>query len=310
VVTAGVVVAWAAVAVVAPASAVVVAASAAVVVGCLVAAALAVARRHTVRSRLARLGPGCPGRSWTPAAVDCLVADLDLPWPPHVVWRVWAGGGAVAVVAGLVVGGPLVALAGAAFAAVGPSAARRLGRDRPLRALDRAVPAALEAVARSLRSGSSLLHAIDDAAREAPGLLAADLATVTAAVRLGADLPASLDAWASRRSRPGVRLAVAALALAAETGGASARPVDGVAATLRERQAVDREVVALSAQARLSALVIGVAPLAFAAFAAATDPRTSTFLFHTPLGVACLSAGLALDAVGAWWMRALTRPAP
>ena len=67
------------------------------------------------------------------------------------------------------------------------------------------------------------------------------------------------------------------------------------------------EVAAMASQARASALVITIAPLAFAALAAATDDRTAAFLLRSPLGVACLAAGLALDVVAAVWMRRLTR---
>jgi tight adherence protein B len=106
-----------------------------------------------------------------------------------------------------------------------------------------------------------------------------------------------------------VSLAVAALCLGADTGGAQARAVDGVAMTIRSRLAVAGEVRALASQARVSALVIAVSPVAFGAFAAATDRRSAGFLFRTPLGLSCLVAGLALDAVAAAWMARITRVA-
>ena len=102
-------------------------------------------------------------------------------------------------------------------------------------------------------------------------------------------------------------MAVAALCLGAETGGAQARAIDGVAATLRDRLAVAGEVRALTSQTRASMLVIAAAPVAFCVFASTTDPRTSTFLFRTPVGLACLAAGISLDIVGALWMRRLCR---
>jgi tight adherence protein B len=118
---------------------------------------------------------------------------------------------------------------------------------------------------------------------------------------------AALEAFAARRPSPGVRLAVAALCLGVDTGGAQARAVDGVAATMRERLAVEAELRALSSQARMSALVIGLAPLGFGAFAAATDPRTSDFLLHTPAGLAFVCVGLLLDGAGWLWMQRLCR---
>jgi tight adherence protein B len=120
----------------------------------------------------------------------------------------------------------------------------------------------------------------------------------------------ALEALAARRPLPGVRLAVAALCVGVETGGAQARAVDGVAATLRDRLAVAAEVRALSSQARVSALVIGLAPLGFGCFAIATDPRTGRFLFHTPVGLALVVAGVMLDGMGWLWMQHLARVQP
>lgn len=89
----------------------------------------------------------------------------------------------------------------------------------------------------------------------------------------------------------------------------AARPIDGVAASLRANLAVAAEVRALSSQARYSAMVIALAPLAFGVVAASADGRTADFLLRTRVGVACLAAGVALDVIGAWWMHRITKAA-
>lgn len=104
-----------------------------------------------------------------------------------------------------------------------------------------------------------------------------------------------------------IQLAAAALSLAASTGGSPARAIDGVAATLRSRLAVADEIRALSSQARASAAVIALAPLAVGALASASDARHRAFL-TSPAGATLLLAGLTLDALGAWWMARLCRP--
>jgi tight adherence protein B len=96
--------------------------------------------------------------------------------------------------------------------------------------------------------------------------------------------------------------------MAASTGGSPARAIDGVAATLRARQALAEEIRALSSQARASAVVIAGSPLVFGAASATTDERTGAFL-RTPLGLALVAAGVVLDVVGWWWMSKLCRPA-
>jgi tight adherence protein B len=179
----------------------------------------------------------------------------------------------------------------------------RIAELRRARAVERTLPDVLDAVARSLRSGSSMRQAIEEAGRDHRGPLADELARVTSALQGGAPLAAALERWDRDRSVPGVRLAVAALCLGAETGGASARAIDGVAATLRTNLAIAGEVRALSSQARLSALVIVLAPLAVSVIATSSDGGTARFLLATPIGLACLTIGLGLDGIGWLWMR-------
>jgi tight adherence protein B len=171
------------------------------------------------------------------------------------------------------------------------------------------LPALLEDVARGVRAGSSLRQACAETVAAVGGPAAAGLAAAVVAAERGQPLAEAFAAWAATSAAPEERLAAGALALAASAGGPQARAVDGVAATLRERRAVTAEVYAQSAQARLSAIVIGVLPVLFLLWAVATDRRTAAFLVATPGGWACLGAGLGLELAGAAWMRRLLRGA-
>ena len=72
------------------------------------------------------------------------------------------------------------------------------------------------------------------------------------------------------------------------------------------RHEVQAEVHALATQARTSAGLLAVAPLAFAGLVATIEPGAVAFLITSPVGVACLLLGVGLDAVGATWMRRIT----
>ena len=163
----------------------------------------------------------------------------------------------------------------------------------------------LEAVARSLRAGASLLTALEQAAASRSGRVATDLQRTLVAVHRGAPLGAALEGWAAGAD-PVRTMAGVALALGADLGGARARALDDAAASLRDRAALAGEIRALTAQARASAAVMVVAPIAFAVFGWLAEGGTASG-FATPVGGACLVAGLTLDAVGAWWMAAWTR---
>jgi tight adherence protein B len=165
------------------------------------------------------------------------------------------------------------------------------------------MPGAIDAVARALRSGASLHAALHEAAAATPGPLGEELAAVAREGDEG--LVAALDRWAGACPRPEVRLVAAALAMGAETGGAQARAVEGVAAALRQRAAVQAEARALATQARVSAQVMAGAPIAFGALS--WSGNAARFLVHTRAGLVCLFTGLALDGLGAWWMARIVR---
>ena len=253
---------------------------------------------------VARPAPATTGPAPGWLVVRLVAADVGLR--PDRVWRVW-------VIAGVIVPVGLWREAGLGLAAVatvalitGPLLACRANRGRADARLQAALPAALEAVARSLRSGAGLRAAIREAGAATPGVLGVDL-THVARTAEAVGIVAALEAWAEARPLPGVRLAVAALCLGAETGGAQARAIDGVAVTLRQRLSVAAEARALASQARASAAVIALSPLVFCGLTSATDSRVAAFLFRSGAGAAVLTAGLVLDIAGALWMARLTR---
>lgn len=178
--------------------------------------------------------------------------------------------------------------------------AHRLFERRAQRRLDRQIPEALDRVVRQLRSGATLPLALRRVGEHDPVF-----ARVSRELQRGQSLRDSVSAWRSEDGQPNRLLAATALDLASSTGGASAQVLDGVAASLRERVALEREVAALSSQSRASAVVLVVAPVAFAVAAAMFDPRILTTLVGTPIGWACMGLGLGLDALGAVWMAKL-----
>ena len=184
-----------------------------------------------------------------------------------------------------------------------------VARGRAQRAFVAGLPGFVEFVAGQLRSGHTVASALV-AAGDRAGPLGGDARRVQQRVALGATLTDALARWAGeRRCEPAAAVA-GALAVAAETGGAAATALDGLARSLRDVLGAQAEAAALSAQARLSAVVVGVAPIAYLGFAAATDPHAAASLVSTSTGRACLALGLALDALGALWMRRITRSAP
>jgi tight adherence protein B len=168
------------------------------------------------------------------------------------------------------------------------------------------LPELVEGIAVELGAGRSLGDAVRVVAGRARPELARELVAVLGAADRGLPLVVALDGWAAASLVPGAGLVAAAVGLVTRAGGDGSAALRGVADTLRGRRALDREIRALSAQARLSALVVAVAPLGFTALSVALDGPTARFLLATPAGWGCLLLGAGLDLAGWKWMQRLT----
>lgn len=277
----------------------------------LLGAARAGGRRRRAERVSGRLGAGHGDRRAAvavraPARLSSALVDAAIDVSPDAMATGAVIGGGVAFAAGAVLGGPALALLLPTALGIGGVGALVALRGRGDRVYAQTLPLGLDLVARSLRTGASLHQAVGEAGDATPGSVGSDLRAIAAECGLGRPLVGAVEAWAARRPMPAVRLAAAALCLGAETGGAQARAVDGVAATLREHAALHGEVRALTSQARTSALVIAVAPVLFCALTVAVDPASATFLLRTPLGLALLVTGVGLDGASAAWMHRLT----
>ena len=92
--------------------------------------------------------------------------------------------------------------------------------------------------------------------------------------------------------------------------GVSTPAIDGLAQSLRDRLGAAAEAGALSAQARLSALVVGAAPVGYLAFSTALDPTSTATLVTTTPGRVFLVLGLGCEVLGARWMHRIVRVRP
>ena len=241
------------------------------------------------------------------ARLEAALLAADLPADAGAAVQVWMLG---ALAAGCLAGGLDLAFVPVAVVAVlaGGPIALYAARSRGVRRAAADLPVALERVAAELRTGGTVIGAVEALGR-GDGPLTVQFARVSNRCALGASLDAALAAWATERGEPGVNSAAGALAVAASTGGRAAEALDGLAASLRDRFEIAAEGRALSAQARLSAIVVGSLPIAYLCACAVLDPRQVRVLTGTTFGLGCFAAGLVLETLAALWIRALLRQA-
>jgi len=177
----------------------------------------------------------------------------------------------------------------------------RIGRR--MAAFGEQLPAVLQLVAGSLRSGFSLVQALDAVVREEGQPAAGEFGRALAETRLGVDLDVALDGVASRMDSNDLRWSVMAIRIQREVGGNLAEVLRNTVVTMRERAYLRRQVRSLSAEGRLSAYILIAMPVVVGGWLMLSSPSYMRPLFTTPVGIAMLAGAALLLVAGALWMR-------
>ncbi len=124
---------------------------------------------------------------------------------------------------------------------------------------------------------------------------------------LGADVP---DAWRAVSRQPGAHdalLVAAAWQVSHRSGVGLGEALGRVAAGLRASGATRRVVESELASARATARLLAALPVLALLVGGGAVPGSSpwAFLLGTPVGLACLGAGLGLGFAGLWWIEAI-----
>ncbi|MDQ4129629.1 MAG: type II secretion system F family protein, partial [Actinomycetota bacterium] len=211
-------------------------------------------------------------------------------------------------VLGRALGGSGVALL---FAVVPPVLARLLLSvlgDRRTRAFAEQLPDILQLLSGSLRAGYGMLQAIDSVGREADAPAGAEFRRLLLESRLGRDVGDSLNAMAERLGNEDFRWVVQAIEINRDVGGDLAQVLDTVAATIRDREKIRRQVRALSAEGRLSAYILLALPFVVGTLVFLRDPDYPLELVRNgPIGFAMIAGGLFLMIIGTLWMKRIVR---
>jgi tight adherence protein B len=214
--------------------------------------------------------------------------------------------GGIAVAAGVLgwlAGGLLLALAALVVVPLGAKVLVSLRASRRQAAFADQLDDSLQLMASSMRAGHSLLRALDAVAQDADSPTSDEFARIVNETRVGRDLTAALEETAERMGSDDFAWVAQAIAIHREVGGNLAEVLDAVSATIRERGAIRRQVKALAAEGKLSAIVLLVLPFGISGFLYMTNPAYLARFTHSGLGWAMLVAAGVLLSVGALWLK-------
>ncbi len=166
------------------------------------------------------------------------------------------------------------------------------------RRFDTQTPDMLMLMTASLRAGHSFSQAMALVASEMPPPLASEFAWASGEVKLGVPLETALGRMMERVPSPDLDLIVTAILIQLPLGGNLAEVLDAIADTIRERVRVQGEVQTLTAEGRLSALVLILLAPALAVLLQGRNPTYFQPLIETALGRSLIAGALLGQVVG------------
>ncbi len=197
----------------------------------------------------------------------------------------------------------LMALVAAIVLALTPRGVLRWLRKRRVEHIEQQLPDALQMLAGTARAGLSLPAAIRQVSAELTPPLQQELLLVQHEQRLGVSLDDALENLARRVPAQPIKLMVSAMRIANETGGGLAETLERTANTLRSQQAMELKILALTAQGKLQAWVVGLLPMFLLWVLNRMEPDAMAQLWTTQLGWGVLAAVLVMEFIGVLLIR-------
>lgn len=154
-------------------------------------------------------------------------------------------------------------------------------------------------ISNSLKAGYSFFQAMHYASTQMPSPIADEFARVVKEVNLGAETEDVLESMRKRVESDDLDLVITAVLIQRQVGGNLSEILDTIAETVRERIRIKQEIRTLTAQGRISGLVIAILPFGLGLLLFSMNPEYMSVLFENPLGQLMIVVAVVSEIIGA-----------
>ncbi len=239
------------------------------------------------------------GRS---SSLDSILDEAGVTTPAKDLIVIVGAATLAAFAFGLVLGAPAVGVLMALMCPVVGRMILSMLADRRRKAFGGQLEEVLQMMAGSLRAGYSLPQAVATISQEAEKPVSVEFARVTNETRVGRSMMESLTDVATRMRNEDFYWITQAIGINREVGGNLADVLDNVSKTIRERGQMKRQVAALAADGKLSAIILMLLPFGVGIVLFFMNRDYVMKLFTDPIGWGMLLAGAVMLTIGGFWL--------
>jgi tight adherence protein B len=236
--------------------------------------------------------------------IESALEQANIPLRPgEAIIGMFALAGLIAIVSGVVTRSIILAVALGVGVLVIAFFAVKAVAARERKKFDNQLPDTLTLTSTSLRAGYSLLQAVEAVAQESAEPTRREFARALTEIRLGRPMIDSLGDIAVRMESQDFEWAVLAIAIQREVGGNLAEVLQTTAETMNMRNRLRREMKALTAEGRISAVIMAILPFFLFGLISIINPTYLVPLYSTPIGWGMIGFAVLLLIAGVLWMQ-------
>lgn len=153
-------------------------------------------------------------------------------------------------------------------------------------------------MANGLKAGHSLVQVMEGVSREVGPPLAEHLKAFLRDTVMGVPIEKALQKLDRRARDEDLSMVITAILIQHQVGGNLSEILDNISVTIRERVRMKQEIQTLTAQGRMSAIIICVLPIALGAFITMVNPEFIAVLFQEPVGLMMVGVAVFFELLG------------
>jgi len=232
--------------------------------------------------------------------IQIMMFQADLNWKMGTFLVVVALSGLVMAGVGLNQWGVWGALAGGGLGLLIPYKILARKRKRRLQKFEKQLPDALDLLARGLRAGHAFPTGLQQVAKEMADPLGTEFFRTFREFNHGLDLNTALLNLCHRINLRDLSFFATAVLIQRETGGNLTEILEKISVLIRERFKLKNQVKALTAEGRLSGLILLLLPPVLGSILMAVNPEYELQLFRHPMGRVMCGVALGFQLLGMW----------
>jgi tight adherence protein B len=180
-------------------------------------------------------------------------------------------------------------------------------RSKRMRLFAEQLPESLDLIRSALQAGHGLIAALQVVAETFPDPVATEYRYIVDEVRLGLPFRDALYNLSARVGDPNLPILIVGILTAQDVGGNLAEVIDNITYTIRERAKLQRDIQVLTAQGRLSGLVLTALPFFVGAFMYVYNPTYFRPMVERQTGQYLMIYGVMSLLIGHLLVRRIVR---